>query len=615
MNTNTSLAFKSEIEALEAFAEGHFSFNSFEGMEHSDGYGNTTSTPCKNSCTDWGCDTSLHRRARQTTTTKSTVTNSPPPVGPFPPDCLQVVCLMKGNDKCLDCQASLDPEDYMYACIAYGTLLCMECANIHRSNPNLKDASQIKSIHADDWEFPQVLTMLEGGNTHFTKVCKSLETQEEDRHLWEASSPDNRLLLLYLNPAVHSYSKLLKHQVERVYQAHQRAVAEMDMPRELVAQCVMDAVLPVATTSPPDLSLTTSTATMPHSNNVGVVDKDAGATAQARILRKRASLDHIVPSSRTAYAYLSSSSSKTNQQAKNTPRILQNQDQQKPDLLPTSSSTEDATEESYLPFPSTPRRLSAPHHNTESTYDKYDYQQCSELLESWGQDKFDATASDFDLEDDVGRYQQQESTSQRPLPSSNGNTTTTTATSTSDDDDNLSDISDSSSRCTSSENMMLHLRELVWTIGKKVVPRTTAPTTLGRDPLVGRDLLITSTTAELHSTTSTTDHPNAHLLNRYPYNLKMPSPSSSSGNDQHHERCATNTTTPEKDERQHHTTKSSSSSSSLPPPNCEKNMDSVFAHSYGIRHVSLLQQEQLANISKRHRKSSQIIKSVNGQAA
>jgi hypothetical protein len=53
----------------------------------------------------------------------------------FPPDCLTIVRLQKGNKTCVDCQGYDDMSgiqvEPMYASITHGTLLCRECAAGH----------------------------------------------------------------------------------------------------------------------------------------------------------------------------------------------------------------------------------------------------------------------------------------------------------------------------------------------------------------------------------------------------------------------------------------------------------------------------------------------------
>lgn len=54
----------------------------------------------------------------------------------FPPDCLHLVRLMKGNSACVDCQGYDDISgimvEPMYASVTHGTLHCRQCSTGHR---------------------------------------------------------------------------------------------------------------------------------------------------------------------------------------------------------------------------------------------------------------------------------------------------------------------------------------------------------------------------------------------------------------------------------------------------------------------------------------------------
>jgi hypothetical protein len=59
----------------------------------------------------------------------------------FPGDCLSILRLMKGNQRCVDCQEfdvfdglSVEP---MYASVTHGTLICGECATVHSKRKDL----------------------------------------------------------------------------------------------------------------------------------------------------------------------------------------------------------------------------------------------------------------------------------------------------------------------------------------------------------------------------------------------------------------------------------------------------------------------------------------------
>jgi hypothetical protein len=68
----------------------------------------------------------------------------------FPPDALQILRLMKGNQQCADClsvdyvrgpngeELSVEP---LFAAVAYGTLVCRNCALSHLRRDNATTVS------------------------------------------------------------------------------------------------------------------------------------------------------------------------------------------------------------------------------------------------------------------------------------------------------------------------------------------------------------------------------------------------------------------------------------------------------------------------------------------
>lgn len=76
----------------------------------------------------------------------------------FPPACLQILRLLPGNQKCMDCEQH-QPE---WASISHGTLLCISCAGRHRALG--VNTSKVRSVTMDTWQHADVVAMLEGGN-------------------------------------------------------------------------------------------------------------------------------------------------------------------------------------------------------------------------------------------------------------------------------------------------------------------------------------------------------------------------------------------------------------------------------------------------------------------
>jgi Putative GTPase activating protein for Arf len=77
----------------------------------------------------------------------------------FPSACLEFLQTIPGNQYCIDCGA-MNPD---WASITYGTLLCLQCSGKHRSYG--VQVSYVRSLEYDTWNYTQILSMLEGGNT------------------------------------------------------------------------------------------------------------------------------------------------------------------------------------------------------------------------------------------------------------------------------------------------------------------------------------------------------------------------------------------------------------------------------------------------------------------
>jgi hypothetical protein len=77
----------------------------------------------------------------------------------FPTGCHRLVKSLPGNNRCCDCGAA-NPD---WACVSFGTLVCMSCSGRHRSYG--VSTSVVRSMTMDAWSHQQVLAMLEGGNS------------------------------------------------------------------------------------------------------------------------------------------------------------------------------------------------------------------------------------------------------------------------------------------------------------------------------------------------------------------------------------------------------------------------------------------------------------------
>ena len=69
------------------------------------------------------------------------------------------------NKFCVDCQRNLSSM----ACVTYGTFVCQQCADIHRTAFGGRMRSQVKDVlneHWDDWQLESVSREF-GGNKSF----------------------------------------------------------------------------------------------------------------------------------------------------------------------------------------------------------------------------------------------------------------------------------------------------------------------------------------------------------------------------------------------------------------------------------------------------------------
>ena len=77
----------------------------------------------------------------------------------FPTACGALVQSLPGNQRCIDCGA-YHPT---WAAVSYGAMLCLQCSGYHRSLG--VQVSCVRSVPMDEWSLPQIVAMLEGGNT------------------------------------------------------------------------------------------------------------------------------------------------------------------------------------------------------------------------------------------------------------------------------------------------------------------------------------------------------------------------------------------------------------------------------------------------------------------
>jgi len=108
-----------------------------------------------------------------------------------------IVLSLPGNNKCAEC----DIKSPQWASVSFGTVLCLECAGIHRSLG--VHISFVRSMAMDSWSPKQLAIMKTGGNTK----CASYLTSKGVN----ASTP---LKPKYESPAAQLYKEILKARVE-----------------------------------------------------------------------------------------------------------------------------------------------------------------------------------------------------------------------------------------------------------------------------------------------------------------------------------------------------------------------------------------------------------------
>lgn len=132
----------------------------------------------------------------------------------FPRACLQYLQSLPGNTHCVDC-GTPNPD---WASITYGTLLCLQCSGVHRSYG--VQVSYVRSISYDTWNHPQILSLLEGGNTQLRTFFQRHELLNNNN---SNTTTENHLGIQLYNKRYHTKAALfykvnLKQHVQNVIQ-------------------------------------------------------------------------------------------------------------------------------------------------------------------------------------------------------------------------------------------------------------------------------------------------------------------------------------------------------------------------------------------------------------
>jgi len=130
----------------------------------------------------------------------------------FPPACVSLLKSLPGSAKCIDC----DEHDPQWATVSYGALLCLKCSGRHRSLG--VQVSSVRSITMDSWSHPEVLAMLEGGNSQlrdfFHRHQLGAEFCSDDKK--GPITKENVAIMRYKTKAAMFYREQLTLHVDKV---------------------------------------------------------------------------------------------------------------------------------------------------------------------------------------------------------------------------------------------------------------------------------------------------------------------------------------------------------------------------------------------------------------
>jgi len=97
-----------------------------------------------------------------------------PPAQPLPPNAIEKIRCVPGNDLCLDCRAA-EPD---WADVQHGSLHCIQCAGRHRGL-GVK-VSVTRSLTMDNWTEANLLAMLLGGNKQLRTFFETHTIENSD---------------------------------------------------------------------------------------------------------------------------------------------------------------------------------------------------------------------------------------------------------------------------------------------------------------------------------------------------------------------------------------------------------------------------------------------------
>jgi len=134
----------------------------------------------------------------------------------FPKDIFKIISLLPGNERCLDCGDKFVDRSGLWASVSFGCLLCKECAFRHVTNEKKhKQEEKLKPINDGNWTFPEIVSMLEGGNRVFIEHIVGSKSKRKSTSLFGNSTFEESMLVkAYNGKAASSYRKSHSRNVE-----------------------------------------------------------------------------------------------------------------------------------------------------------------------------------------------------------------------------------------------------------------------------------------------------------------------------------------------------------------------------------------------------------------
>lgn len=96
----------------------------------------------------------------------------------FPPKLMLILRSLGGNKNCIDCGAR---KQLVWASVAFGTVMCEDCAFSHIATGLDEDCTSIRSLEKHKWGLSDTLALLEGGNDRFLHFIGSNDSKYNNK--------------------------------------------------------------------------------------------------------------------------------------------------------------------------------------------------------------------------------------------------------------------------------------------------------------------------------------------------------------------------------------------------------------------------------------------------